>query len=86
MTSCWVTASISATASGVGGGAARTGSTASAGTAPAVGVRLQHERLDPAPQLVLVRLAPDAAHLGKGVALDHADQSSSRLERPRILG
>jgi hypothetical protein len=35
ITSCWVTASISATASGVGGGAARTGSTAPAGTTPA---------------------------------------------------
>jgi hypothetical protein len=35
MTSCWVVASISATRSGVGGGAARTGSTASAGTVPA---------------------------------------------------
>ena len=35
MTSCWVTASISATASGVGGAAARTGSTVSAGTTPA---------------------------------------------------
>ena len=35
MTSCWVTASIAATAAGVGGGAARTGSTADAGTVPA---------------------------------------------------
>jgi hypothetical protein len=35
------------------------------------GVRLEHQRLDPAPQLVLVRVAPDAAHLGQGVALDH---------------
>ncbi len=35
MTSCWVTASISATAAGVGGVAFRTGSTASAGTVPA---------------------------------------------------
>src|SRR3954466_3981487 len=35
MTSCWVTASTAATASGDGGGAARTGSTASAGTVPA---------------------------------------------------
>ena len=35
MTSCWVTASISATASGVGGAAARTGSTAELGTVPA---------------------------------------------------
>src|SRR5699024_2112549 len=35
MTSCWVTASISDTRSGVGGGAVRTGSTASAGTVPA---------------------------------------------------
>ena len=35
MTSCWVTASISATACGVGGGAARTGSTADCGTTPA---------------------------------------------------
>ena len=35
MTSCWVTASISATASGVGAGARRTGSTLDAGTVPA---------------------------------------------------
>ena len=35
------------------------------------GVRLEHQRLDPAPQLVLVRLAPDPAHLGQRVALDH---------------
>src|SRR5262249_5596264 len=35
MTSCWVTASIAATASGVGGGAPRTGPTTSAGTVPA---------------------------------------------------
>ncbi len=35
ITSCSVTASTSATASGVGGGAARTGPTASAGTVPA---------------------------------------------------
>src|SRR4051794_36251792 len=35
MTSCWVTASTAATASGVGGPACRTGSTASAGTVPA---------------------------------------------------
>jgi hypothetical protein len=26
-----------------------------------------------APQLVLVRLAPDAAHLGQGVPLNHPD-------------
>ena len=36
MTSCPVTASIAATASGVGGGAERTGPTASAGTVPAL--------------------------------------------------
>ncbi|OLE22629.1 MAG: hypothetical protein AUG49_18400 [Catenulispora sp. 13_1_20CM_3_70_7] len=35
ITSCWVTASISATASGVGGAAARTGSTADSGMVPA---------------------------------------------------
>jgi len=35
ITSCWVTASISCTASGVGGGALRTGSTTSAGMVPA---------------------------------------------------
>src|SRR3954462_7585869 len=35
MTSCCVTASTAATASGVGAGAERTGSTASAGTVPA---------------------------------------------------
>ena len=35
MTSCWVTASISATAPGVGAGARRTGSTLEAGTVPA---------------------------------------------------
>src|SRR5664280_1415543 len=34
ITSCWVTASISATAAGVGGAAARTGASASAGTLP----------------------------------------------------
>ena len=34
-------------------------------------VRLQHQRLHVAPQLVLVRLAPDAAHLGQGVPLNH---------------
>ena len=59
MTSCWVTSSISATAAGVGGGASRTGSTTSAGTVPGGRVRLQHQRLHPAPQLVLVRVAPD---------------------------
>ena len=35
ITSCSVTASIAATAAGVGGGAERTGSTLSAGTVPA---------------------------------------------------
>ena len=35
ITSCWVTASTAATASGVGGAAARTGSTDQAGTVPA---------------------------------------------------
>jgi len=35
------------------------------------GVRLEHERLDSAPQLVLVRLGPDAAHLGQRVTTDH---------------
>jgi hypothetical protein len=35
ITSCWVTASIACTASGVGGGALRTGSTTSAGIVPA---------------------------------------------------
>src|SRR5215813_7739540 len=34
-------------------------------------VRLEDEGLDPAPQLVLVRFAPDPAHLGQRVALDH---------------
>ena len=36
ITSCSVTASIAATASGVGGGAARTGATQSGGTVPAL--------------------------------------------------
>ena len=36
------------------------------------GVRLQDERLDPAPQLVLVLVAPDPPHLRERVALDHA--------------
>src|SRR5215207_9907746 len=35
MTSCWVTSSMAATAAGVGGRAARTGSTAESGTVPA---------------------------------------------------
>src|SRR5258706_7128973 len=34
-------------------------------------VRLEDEGFDPAPQLVLVRLAPDPAHLGQRVTLDH---------------
>ncbi len=36
-----------------------------------VRVRLEHQHLDRAPQLVLVGLAPDPPHLGQGVALDH---------------
>ena len=82
MTSCWVTASISATASGVGGAALRTGSTASAGTAPAAACASSDERLDLAPQLVLVGLAPDPAHLGQGVPLDHAKSPLVGLRRP----
>src|ERR1019366_2188408 len=31
----------------------------------------KHQGLDPAPQLVLVCLAPDTAHLRQGVPLDH---------------
>src|ERR1022692_2571070 len=31
----------------------------------------KHQGLDLAPQLVLVCLAPDTAHLGQGVTLDH---------------
>src|SRR5580704_7076619 len=36
-----------------------------------LGVRGQHERLHLAPQLVLVRLAPDVAHFRQRVALNH---------------
>ena len=35
------------------------------------GLRLQDEHLHPAPQLVLVRLAPDPPHLGQRVPIDH---------------
>src|ERR1700722_7150009 len=38
---------------------------------PGFGGRLQDQRLDPGPQLVLVRIAPDPAHLGPCIALDH---------------
>ena len=72
MTSWPVTASRAATASGVGGGAAATGATASSGTVPALRMRRQHEGLDLAPQLVLVGFAPDVAHLGQRVAVYHA--------------
>ena len=41
------------------------------GHPPRGGVRLEHERLDPAPERVLVLVAPDPAHLGERVALDH---------------
>ncbi len=66
MTSCWVTASIAATASGVGGRGGAHRLDRVGGYDAGGGVRLQHERLDPAPQLVLVRLAPDPAHLRQG--------------------
>ena len=72
MTSCCVVSSISATRSGVGGGrvAHRLDDV---GGHPAGGrVRLQDQRLHPAPELVLVLVAPDPAHLGERVALDHA--------------
>ena len=71
ITSWPVTASSAATASGVGGGAAATGPTASSRHRASLGVGRQHERLDLAPELVLVRLAPDVAHLGQRVAVDH---------------
>ena len=71
MTSCWVTASISATASGVGGSAAADRLHDLGGDHAGGGVGLEHEHLHPAPQRVLVGLAPDPAHLGQGVALDH---------------
>ena len=48
-----------------------TGADGVGGHGAGLGVRGQHERLDLAPELVLVRLAPDVAHLGQGVALDH---------------
>ena len=41
------------------------------GHPPRGGVRLQDQRLHPAPELVLVLVAPDPAHLGERVALDH---------------
>ena len=71
MTSCCVCASISATACGLGGAAARTGSTTSAGTTPAAAcasrtsVSILHH------SSYLCRLGPHPAHLGQGVALDH---------------
>ena len=46
-----------------------------------VGVRRQDEGLDPAPQLVLVRLAPDGTHLRQRVALDHARHCRARPVR-----
>ena len=46
------------------------------------GLRLQDEHLHPAPQLVLVRLAPDPPHLGQRVPLDHASKVSARGGRP----
>ena len=72
ITSCWVTSSIAATAAGVGGGASSTGCTRPGRHRAGLGVRGQHLALDPAPQLVLVGLAPDRAHLRQRVALDHA--------------
>jgi hypothetical protein len=51
-------------------------------------VRLEHQRLDAAPELVLVLVAPDPAHLGERVALDHrgtACHSSARRTTRYIL-
>ena len=84
MTSCWVTASISATASGVGGAARAHRLDAVGGHDAGLGVRLEHEHLDLAPQLVLVGLAPDPAHLGQGVALDHGGAPSVRGGAPSL--
>src|SRR6185312_6727914 len=38
--------------------------------------RLEDQHLHPAPQLVLVRVAPDPPHLGQRVPLDHASTLS----------
>ena len=56
------------------------------GPCPRGRVRLQHQGLDPAPQLVLVGLAPDPAHLGPGVPLDHASHPAARLCRSQPAG
>src|SRR3990167_3216817 len=40
--------------------------------APPTRVRLAHRQLHPEPRLILGLLAPDAAHLRAGVAVDHA--------------
>src|SRR6516164_7095138 len=45
------------------------------------GLRLQDQHLHPAPQLVLVRLAPDSPHLGQRVPLDHASTLSGTASR-----
>ena len=51
-------------------------------------VRLEHQGLHPAPEGVLVLVAPDPAHLGERVALDHrgtARSSSARRTTRTIL-